>query len=185
MGIFQLMERHVLMTRGTFTTRHYKDMEMMYSHYEGNFHFISRMPNVLERFYGFLLPFSLSIWVTTIFSLLCLSIMFYITYSAYTIPEMSHAGLHIKETSSLNFFLYTLSKLTEPDPLPWFTSQWSTGKLLTFIWSLYCLLMTSFYNCNLRAHLAAVDYEKPVDNANDVIQQGKTPWLVAEVTAMQ
>ncbi len=179
------MDGKVLMVRGTFTSRHSRDMEMMLSHYEGNTHFISRMPKILESNFGFLLPFSLTIWITVIMTLLCLSLMFYITYCLYDIPELLYAGLHIKETSSFNFFLYTVSKLTEPDPLPWFTSKWSTGKYLTFLWSLFCLLITFFYNCNLRAHLSAVDYEKPVDNAHDVIQHGKRLWLVTEVTATQ
>ncbi len=160
-------------------------MEVMFPHIEQSFHFISRMPRVLENFHGFLLPFSLLIWITIIISLLCLSIMFYITHSIYTFPEFIYAGLHKKESSPFNFFLFSFCKLTEPEPVPWFTTKWSTGKFLAFLWSLYCLLITSFYNCNLRAHLSAVDYEKPIDNAHDVVQHGKKPWLVKELAANQ
>ncbi len=173
------------MVRGTVNSRHLKGMEIMSPHIEQNFYFISRMPRVLENSHGFLLPFSKLIWITIITSLLCLSIMFYFTYTLYSLPEFLYAGLHKKETSSLNFFLYTFCKIAEPDPLPWFTCKWSTGKLLTFMWSMYCLLIIFFYNCNLRAHLSAVDYEKTIDNANDVIQHGKTPWLISELADNQ
>ncbi len=156
-------------------------MEVMFPHSEGNYYYISRMPKILEDSYGFLLPFTTLIWIIIIVSLLCLSIMFYITYSIYSIPELLYAGLYKSEKSAFNFFLYTICKLTEPDPLPWFTSKWSTGKYLTFIWSMYCLLLTFFYNCNLRAHLSAVDYEKPLDNSYDVIQHGKRPWIMIEM----
>ncbi len=184
-GIFQLMEGKLFMVRGSQATRHHRFMEMMFPHAERNTHFVSRMPRVLERFHGFLLPFSLQIWVIIFMSLLCLSIMFYVTHSVYTGTKLTDAGLHKTERFSSNFLLYTFCKITEPDPLPWFTSSWSTGKLLTFIWSMYSLLVMSFYNCNLRAHLSAVDYQKPLDNADQVLQHAVKTWLVTEVEETQ
>ncbi len=160
---------------------HKKDMEILVPHMEQNFHFISRMPRVLEHVDSFLLPFSSQIWLIVMLSLLCLSIMFYATHSLYISSALIHAGLHKPETSSMNFLLFTFAKLTEPDPIPWFSQKWSTGKLVTFVWSLFSFLILSFYNCNLRAHLSAVSYEKPIDEAEDVILHGKKPWLMVEL----
>ncbi len=173
------------MVRGRVHLRHQKDMEVMFPHIEQNFYFISRQPRVLENTDGFLLPFSSLIWSIIIFSLLCLSVMFYITHSIYTFPELMYAGLHKKENNPTNFFLYTFCKITEPDPVPWSTERWSTGKFLAFVWSMYCLLIVSFYNCNLRAYLSAVDYEKPIDSTEDVVRNGQRPWLLTELTANQ
>ncbi len=179
------MKGKILMARGRINMRHFKNMEISFPFMEQNFNFISRMPRVLENKDGLILPFSSSVWMIVICSLLCLSVMFYMTHSLYTSPDLIYVNLHKSEMSASNFFLFTFGKMTEPDPIPWFSQKWSTGKFLAFVWSLFSLLIVSFYNCNLRAHLSAVDYEKPVESADDVILHRKRPWLIAELAQNQ
>ncbi len=168
------------MVRSQLAKRHHDHMEVLTPHEEQDVSFLSRTPRAVENIDVFLLPFSTLIWSTIMFSLFCLSVLFMIIHKTYTSQEFKHLGLHNRENSYMNFFLYTFCKLTEPDPVPWFTTKWSAGKFLTFMWSMYCLLIVSFYNCNLRAHLSAVNYEKPIETAEDVLLNGQRPWLLSE-----
>ncbi len=168
------------MLRGRFISRYHRHFEVMPGHEELRSHIYTRLPRPLTNNEGFLLPFNLLIWSLIVGSLLCMSLMFLATHTVYS-RHLQHAGLHSPEDSHLNFVLYTFCKITEPDPVPWFTNKWSTGKLLAFTWSVFSLLIISFYNSNLRAYLTAVDYEKPIDNSQDLLDSGIKTWLISEM----
>ena len=79
-----------------------------------------------------------------------------------------------------DFVLLTFGALLEPDPINWFP-RWSSGKFMLLLWSFFSLFITMFYNCNLRANLIAVDYEKPVDSANDILDRGQTIYMPRDI----
>ncbi len=170
------------MTSGRHTPQFHRHFELLLPFIEAPFAFISRKPSVLERVDNIFRPFSIDIWIVVIATMLCFSVVFYVVHYLYS-QKLWKQKFHRNEDSSINFILYSFCKITEPDPVPWFTEKWSAGKLLSFQWSLFCLLIVAIYTCNLRAHFAAVDYEKPIDTAEDVIENGKRPWLISELIA--
>ncbi len=171
------------MTRQASSALQHRHFDMMLPHQHQNFYIISRQPRALENADAFLLPFSALIWNIISFSLICFGILFFTMHSIYISPIMCQNKFHRrKDESRVNFFIFTICKIAEPDPLPWFSAKWSAGKFLVFIWSMYSLLLVSFYNCNLRAHLSAIDHEKPIDTIQDVLDNGKRPWLMIEVS---
>ncbi len=67
--------------------------------------------------------------------------------------------------------------MTEPEPLPWFTSRGTGGHLLVFLWTLLAWLLVMFYQSNLRAHLILLEYEEPIDTLEDVLLRAKKIWI--------
>ena len=51
------------------------------------------------------------------------------------------------------------------------------GRLMVFLWSIFAMLMVHFYQCNLRAVLVAVEFEKPIDTPVDVVERGQPVYL--------
>ncbi len=60
--------------------------------------------------------------------------------------------------------------------MPWFP-KWSSGRFSIFLWSYLSSFLIMFYTSNLRAHLATVDYEKPLDTLESVAENGKRVFI--------
>ncbi len=178
---YQVIDGKVFMGHGRTSVVYNKHFDIMFPHHQVNFHFISRMPRVVESNYSLLLPFSSLIWGMLVLISFSFSTMFLVSHIVYSRGRSYTKHLYHKEKSISNFYLFTYCKIAEPDPLPWFTHHWSTGKSLTMLWAIYSLLVTSFYNCNLRAYLSALKYEKTLDTVQDVIDNGQTPWIMSEM----
>ncbi len=85
-------------------------------------------------------------------------------------------GLMKHVSSQFDLFLYPFVKLTEPDPLPWFT-KWSSGRLVVLLWSLTSLLLVLFYTSNLRANMIMVNYEPEPRTLLDVAERGERVYM--------
>ncbi len=170
------------MSSGRSLLRFNQFFDTMFPHHEVNFHIISRLPRVIESSNSVLLPFSTILWITIFTSLLALATTLLFTHRVYSTNEVYKAyKLHQEERSKINFFLFTICKITEPDALPWFTRNWSVGRIITGMWALFSLMLILFYNCNLRAYLSALKYEKQVDSIDDVLENGHRPWIMIEM----
>ncbi len=107
-----------------------------------------------------------------------LSLFFLCAYTLYSSEHFAHLKLTKFESSKSNFIIYPLAKITEPDPLPWFsTYKWSAGRIAVFLWMMFSLMMTMFYTSKLRAHLIVAIYEKPLDTLEDILENGKTVYI--------
>ena len=108
--------------------------------YGYSFHYLySRYPINQLPWKNIINLFTLKVWLAIFGSLVVLSFcfMFIFCFYKFIIPE---ADIHRREnTDYWEFFLYTFASLSEPDPLPWFQSNFGAGKLLTGVWMfLYC-----------------------------------------------
>ena len=140
--------------------------------------YISRLPQKVAFSYGFLLnPLDSTVWILTLITVLSLSFFFLCAYTLYTSEDLSHLKLAKLERSKTNFFIYPLSRITEPDSLPWFEAKWSAGKFAFLLWIILSLLMNMFYVSNLRVHLTVINYEKPIDSLEDILENGQTVYL--------
>lgn len=52
------------------------------------------------------------------------------------------------------------------------------------MWLVYALFMSMAFECNLRAHLIKVDFEKPIDTEQDLIDSGKD-WFIPQGTSAE
>lgn len=75
-----------------------------------------------------------------------------------------------------DFLILPYCSFVEPDPLPWFPN-WSTGKMLVLLWSIFALIMVQAYAGNLRANLIAMDYELPIKTHQDVLDRDENVYL--------
>ncbi len=142
-----------------------------------HFAFASRTAKPLDRYDNILLPFTSPVWAAVAITAIIFSVSFIITHSAYDYSILRSFGFHKRERSKVNFVLFTISKLTEPDPLPWFTQKWSAGKLLALLWAVFGLFLVMCYNSNFRAHLTARSFEKSLDTIQNVADNDGVPWL--------
>ncbi len=53
----------------------------------------------------------------------------------------------------------------------------SSIKLVLATWAIYGVIITSSYECNLRAYLMQIDHEKPIDNIKDIFDQRKFIYI--------
>ncbi len=150
-------------------------------HLEYSFHFVSQEPKISNKYDHLLRPFNWPVWSAVVACLILFSTMFYLTYHTYSSEHLFGQKLHSNGFSYYTFPLYTLTKVKNPAPLPWFHPKKSTGRLLTFEYTVFCFLLVVMYLSNLQAHLVAVGYEKPVDTMQDVIDNKLTPWIMKEM----
>ncbi len=52
-----------------------------------------------------------------------------------------------------------------------------TGSCLVLLWRMTAFVLTLAMVCNLRAHLMRPVTEKPINNANDILERGKNLWV--------
>ncbi len=174
----------IFMNYGSHGYRYTEKFDLMFPHYFSDMVFISRAPRPAEQYKSVYLPFDLVTWKLIYSHLLLISLAFLATHSVYS-RSLKHARLHNAEDAKTNFFLFTVFRFTEPENIPWFTRKWSSGKFLVFLWTWFSLLIVSFYNCNLRAHLTAIKYEDSIDTLSDVLENGERPWILNEAVTLQ
>ncbi len=156
----------------------------MPSHLQYRSIFASRVAHPVKSYGNIALPFSLEIWLLIAATGAIFSFLFFALHTIYK-SALTEQGLHRDEESKINFLLYTISKVTEPDPLPWFTEKWSTGKFMTALWAIWALLMVNFYTSNLRAHMTSPKYEKNLDTVQDVANNKGRAWIARHFAPMQ
>ncbi len=143
--------------------------------------FMARVPQPVLSFGNVLKPFNATTWLLILSTVFLLCVMFLFTYMIY---EKLRSEFVVPEPSKLNFFLYPMFKITEPDPLPWFKGGMSS-KLSVFTWSLFALFINMFYLSNLRAYMIMVDYEDPMETLDDVATQGRKVWIPSDIPLLR
>ncbi len=145
-------------------------------HYVIRTTFGSRVARPVQNYDNILLPFSFELWLAILATSVTFAVLFYGTHLIYE-SNFPVQRLQKVEKLKINFLLFTMSKITEPDPIPWFTAKWSTGRFLTMLWMIWSLIMVMCYNCNLRAHMTSPRYEKNLDTIQDVADNNRVTWL--------
>ena len=135
---------------------------------------VSRAPIPIETFGNITTPFSLNIWILVVLSILALSSSMLAMYLVYS--HQKQMDFLICKENTMSNFLFLLVKITEPDPIPWFP-KFSAGKGLVLLWSVFTFFVIAFYSSNLRSHIVAIEYEKPLATLNDVLLNGKRLWI--------
>ncbi len=142
----------------------------------GNLVYLSRELQPVVSYGHITKPFPSAVWLALVITIFVLATMQFVSYRVYQMPKIVSHSLAKSEEFPLNFFLYSYVKLTEPDPLPWF-KKWSTGKFLTFLWTILGLFAILFYTSNLRAHFMTIEYEEPPSTLNHVAERGKRVYI--------
>ncbi len=140
---------------------------------QGGMAFMTKSPSEVLSFGNVTRPFSTTIWMAIVLTLFIICSYIHVAYSVYSNFDPTNV---LPEDSKINFFLFGFCKFTEPEPLPWF-KQASGGKLSVTLWTIFALFMLMFYQSNLRAYMVTVDYEKPLNTMQDVLDSGKKIWL--------
>ncbi len=142
--------------------------------------YITRKPLPLEHISNILKPFSHQVWIVLLMTLTIFSLLFLTIHKMYSASEpFRNLNLARREESTCVFFLYSFTKLTEADVLPWF-STWSAGRLATLLYYIMAWLMIQFYSCNLKTYMATIQYEAPPADRSDLIKQQSTVYIPNE-----
>ncbi len=132
--------KHLMTSLGQY--RIFSRLDFLPVHETHHWAFVSRTARPLDsRYDNIVLPFTVPVWVAIAAIALIFAVSFSITHYAYQTTILESLGFHKVERSKINFLLYTVSKLTEPDPLPWFTNKWSAGKFLAMLWTVLGLFI--------------------------------------------
>lgn len=120
-----------------------------------------------------------------------------LAHALYATLPNSEKLLSSQKTPFFDFIILPLCKFVEPDPLPWFP-HFSTGnvqkyletlnllhmyigKILTLMWSLFTMVIIFAYQCNLRASLVNVSYEKSIETVDDAINSDRNIYMAIQV----
>lgn len=87
--------------------------------------FITTKPGPLPNYMAILRPFSISVWVTFLALLLLLGAAFWLMHYFYTEKIGLRSPVVRPAQSKTDFLLFSIARITEPDPLPWFPT-WGT-----------------------------------------------------------
>ncbi|TRY79366.1 hypothetical protein TCAL_14786 [Tigriopus californicus] len=110
-------------------------------------------------------------WIGVFIALTCFSVTFQTMFQVYKF-ELKDKTLYNNPGNPIDFFLLTFTTFVEPYKINWFPS-WSAGKMLALLWSLFALLMVSFYMSNLRTNLIAPGLEPEINNHEDILKYDK------------
>ena len=108
------------------------------------------------------------------------SICFHCSNLWFLLPYADEEDLVRPPSVPVDYILFPLCRFTEPEPIPWFPT-WSTGRVLTFVWSMYTMVFIMAYSCNLRANLISKEFEKPIKTHQDVLDRGADIFIPKEV----
>ncbi len=78
-----------------------------------------------------------------------------------------------------NVTLAYVTMIFEAQPIQWFNSKSIARGMLVSVWLLMGYILGQSYRANLKASLVAIDYEKPINSATDLIKY-KIPLGVAK-----
>ena len=146
------------------------------------FVFASKAPEAITTFGNLTQPFDMSIWLCTFLAVAVIASCIAVAHKLYS---NINRKLVKAESQPTNFFLFTFCKITEPEPLPWFFKGLFGGPTLVFLWSLLAWLLIMFYQSNLRAHMIASEYEKPMDTLQDVLDRSTRVWIANVMTHLR
>lgn len=149
--------------------------EIIYPNWSGKLVYITRYPLLVTSYNNLTKPFSAATWALSLTTIFILSILLFVTHKVYS-TFLKTFALAKEEINPSNFFLFPFTKITEPEPLPWF-EKWSTGKFVVFLWSALCFFLPMFYNSNLRSHLTMLQYEKAPNTLNDITLRGQRVYI--------
>ncbi len=142
--------------------------------------YITRKPQPLKPFSNILRPFSRVVWEFILIALTLLATTLLVLNKAYTfLTPLKEEGLAKAEESSYLFYLYVFTKMSEPDPLPWFY-KWSAGRFLILIYCVMSAFLILSYTCNLKAYMTTIQYETPPSDQADIVTMEKTVYIPLE-----
>ncbi|TRY79367.1 hypothetical protein TCAL_14787 [Tigriopus californicus] len=133
--------------------------------------YTSRVPQKTVTFGNVARGFDTWSWLAVFITLGSFSATFQLIYYVYKY-KMKDATLYKNPGNPIDFFLLTFTTFVEPDKLKWFPS-WSTGKFATLLWSIFALLVVSFYTSNLRTNLIAPNFEPEINSHEDILKYDK------------
>ncbi len=140
--------------------------------------YFTRTPRPTSRFGNIVRPFPIDVWTLFALSLFLIATILLMCNSVYNLPYLWEYSLGKKGVPPLNFYLFTYTKLSEPELAPWF-KRWSTGRFVTLLWSVQALFMILFYTSNLRAHMVKADYEDPPRSLEEIAATGNKVYITS------
>ena len=162
--------------------RPFKEVDFSFPYYTLRTHFATRPPILQSNLYALAKTFPGNVWGFTFVTFTFLAITFGIIFATYQRLPREYGLLegNYTEMPWFDLILLPVVKFLEPEPIPWFP-KWSSGRLATLMYSIFCTFILFFMLSNLRTILIARKYEKPMVTEDDVLNRGKGVYIMNEV----
>ncbi|XP_059085026.1 uncharacterized protein LOC131882025 [Tigriopus californicus] len=134
--------------------------------------YVTRVPQKTVAFGNVARGFDQLGWLAVFITLGCFALTFELIFYLYKF-KIKDKSLYNNPGNPVDFFLLTFTTFVEPDKINWFPT-WSVGKLMTLLWSVFALLVVSFYTSNLRTNLIAPNLEPEINSHEDVLKYDMT-----------
>ena len=143
----------------------------------------SRKPMPISNNLNALKAFDWYIWAALIVTLALIAAAFYFIYRMFEkLAMVAKLPFELNKVGhSVDFVLLPTSMLVSQENVRWFnkSSRASSGSILVIFWAMCCLILHFAYKQNLLSSLVAVEYEKPVDTVQDILDRDEDLWYVA------
>ncbi len=146
--------------------------------------YMTRQPAQVTTYDKILRPFPSNVWMLNILLSSCLAIVIFTIHKVHMSEDLINHGVVREEKLTMNLFLFPITKIVEPDALPWF-EKWSTGKFVYFLWMIFCMFIVLFYTSNLRAYLVYVDYETSPEMIKDIYERGQKVYIYKQAPTQE
>ncbi len=137
-------------------------------------HYLAGMPGRLAPTYNLLKPFGTYTWIAYCSTLVSTMIIFVIF--SYFAHDEEYEGRFDPVTKALMIFMSQFSQA-----VPSGVKRKKSVNVFLYIWYLYSFIVHASYDCNLRAYVMLAEFEPVVENAEDIINQGRDLFLPGDV----
>ncbi|TRY79826.1 hypothetical protein TCAL_14788 [Tigriopus californicus] len=133
--------------------------------------YAARQPQKTVAFENVARGFDKLSWAAVFLTLTCFAVTFQTIFYVYKF-KIKDSGRYNNPGNPADFFLLTFTSFVEPDKINWFPT-WSAGKMSALMWSVFALLVVSFYTSNLRTNLIAPSLEPEINSHEDILKYDK------------
>ncbi|TRY80814.1 hypothetical protein TCAL_09276 [Tigriopus californicus] len=144
----------------------YNLVEFPHYTYDLDMFICAKQPEALPSYWNLLRPFPVLVWI---FSLVSIALVWAtLVWGSWLYnPNLNLSGV-VFQWLFATLFLQSF---------PWRFNVFKATKVLIPLWLIFILFLDFFYESNLRAHLIAIEYDKPVDTVQDLLDRGMALYL--------
>eukprot|EP00095_Tigriopus_kingsejongensis_P009801 maker-scaffold236_size242448-snap-gene-1.19 protein:Tk09801 transcript:maker-scaffold236_size242448-snap-gene-1.19-mRNA-1 annotation:"PREDICTED: uncharacterized protein LOC101452950" len=156
-------------------------VDYVYYSYPLDIKIVAPKPKRLKPYWNVMRPFTPIIWMTFVGVFLGMLVVYPLSIALLSGFRGSQPNARASWTSTL---LWLLAVPLSQSHLTNFPKGVSVA-ILTLFWVVYCMAMSQFYASNLRANLISIDFERPLETVQDLLDRNKILYLPSGYTTVE
>ena len=151
----------------------FEDVDFTHPLYGLETNFFSSHPRPIPRYQNLLKPFTILVWILIMATIVLVTFLFRILIGSLAPVRPPKSTLDTVYGHSWLFSWAAMMRQDNVEQISRHLVPFRSARTLVVFWFAFCFIISNAYICNLRAFLVAIDYEKAVDNAQDVLDQNR------------